>query len=297
MIPPRFCRSTLILSLACALLPPMAAGAAETRSYRVRPGDHIFKILMRDFGLTNQQAETLVPEIVRINGIADIRQLRAGQTILVPAEPGRRTASRRQAARKEATPAEPAGNETGTIPSPQPRPETAPPAVREVPLSAPLPPVVPAQVDLHVISGRTVTDLVDGFLELLELKVAKGRIVEAGRESTSGTYVSIKVDRFFVSNGVPYVITLGEKDPFNISLLRLLAEEGYRVVQLGAEADFKSVGSTILEQLQWPYTYGRHQLRMADNGQPREVSGFMLVTAGIRPRQLLITPALPDGAR
>jgi hypothetical protein len=255
----------------------MAAGAAETRSYRVRPGDHIFKILMRDFGLTNQQAETLVPEIVRINNIADIRQLQAGQTILVPAEP--------------------AGNETGTIPLPQPRPEATTPAVREVPLSAPLPPVVPAQVDLHVISGRTVTELVDGFLELLELKVAKGRIVEAGRESTSGTYVSIKVDRFFVSNEVPYVITLGEKDPFNISLLRLLAEEGYRVVQLGAEADFKSVGSTILEQLQWPYTYGRHQLRMADNGQPREVSGFMLVTAGIRPRQLLITPALPDGAR
>lgn len=58
-----------------------ASGLTE---YTVRPGDHIFKILMKEYGLSNREAEALVPEVRRINGITDIRRLRVGQTIRLP---------------------------------------------------------------------------------------------------------------------------------------------------------------------------------------------------------------------
>lgn len=56
----------------------------EDSAYRVKPGDHIFKILMREYGLSNRQAEALIPEVKRLNGISDIRRLRVGQLLRIP---------------------------------------------------------------------------------------------------------------------------------------------------------------------------------------------------------------------
>lgn len=58
-----------------------------TRStvYTVKPGDHLFKILMRDYGLSNDQAESLIGEVRRENNINDIRRLQVGQKIIIPA--------------------------------------------------------------------------------------------------------------------------------------------------------------------------------------------------------------------
>ena len=58
-----------------------------TRStvYTVKPGDHLFKILMRDYGLSNDQAESLIDEVRRENNINDIRRLQVGQKIIIPA--------------------------------------------------------------------------------------------------------------------------------------------------------------------------------------------------------------------
>ena len=53
--------------------------------YTVKPGDHLFKILMRDYGLSNDQAESLIDEVRRENNINDIRRLRVGQKIIIPA--------------------------------------------------------------------------------------------------------------------------------------------------------------------------------------------------------------------
>jgi len=52
--------------------------------YTVKPGDHIFKILMVNFGMSNDAAERLIPEIVRINHISNIRKLTVGETLLIP---------------------------------------------------------------------------------------------------------------------------------------------------------------------------------------------------------------------
>lgn len=61
-----------------------AAVSGEFARYTVKPGDHIFKILVSRFGMSNEAAERLIPEIIRINNVCDIRKLTAGQTLLIP---------------------------------------------------------------------------------------------------------------------------------------------------------------------------------------------------------------------
>lgn len=52
--------------------------------YVVKQGDHLFKILMRDFDLTNNEAEAFIEEVRRENDINDITRLRIGQKIIIP---------------------------------------------------------------------------------------------------------------------------------------------------------------------------------------------------------------------
>lgn len=52
--------------------------------YTVKPGDHLFKILMRDYGLSNSEADSFIEEIKRENNIYDIKRLRIGQRITIP---------------------------------------------------------------------------------------------------------------------------------------------------------------------------------------------------------------------
>jgi LysM repeat protein len=58
--------------------------AAKAGVYTVKPGDHLFKILMRDYGLSNNEAESFIEEIKRENNIYDIKRLKIGQKIVIP---------------------------------------------------------------------------------------------------------------------------------------------------------------------------------------------------------------------
>jgi hypothetical protein len=65
-------------------------GSAQGRIHVVKPGDNLFRILMRDYGLSNDEAETFIEEIRRENNIYDIKRLNIGQKITIP--PVRRNA-------------------------------------------------------------------------------------------------------------------------------------------------------------------------------------------------------------
>ncbi len=62
----------------------MASAAVKGTAYTVKPGDHLFKILMRDYGLSNNEAESFIEEIKRENNIYDIKRLKIGQKIIIP---------------------------------------------------------------------------------------------------------------------------------------------------------------------------------------------------------------------
>lgn len=62
----------------------MRSQTAGMSDYTVRSGDHIFKILMKEYGLSNAEAEAIVPEVKRLNGISDIRKLQVGRSLRIP---------------------------------------------------------------------------------------------------------------------------------------------------------------------------------------------------------------------
>jgi hypothetical protein len=62
-------------------IPASTTGASI---YIIKPGDNLFKILMRDYGLKNDEAEAFIEDVCRENNITDIRQLKAGQKIVIP---------------------------------------------------------------------------------------------------------------------------------------------------------------------------------------------------------------------
>lgn len=61
------------------------APANNATCYIVKPGDHLFKILMRDYGLSNNEAELFIEDIKAENNIRDIKRLKIGQKITIPA--------------------------------------------------------------------------------------------------------------------------------------------------------------------------------------------------------------------
>lgn len=111
--------------------PPAAESNGEYTRYTVRPGDFLFRILIRDFGLSNAQAEALIPEIQRLNKLPSATRLDVGQTILIPRQ--RRT-----------SPAVPAAQAAPAPPPEEHRPLVIPPAPSSsVQPSLPLAPPVP----------------------------------------------------------------------------------------------------------------------------------------------------------
>jgi hypothetical protein len=65
----------------------------ENSIYTVRPGDHLFLILMGHYGLSNRAAEKLIPEIMHLNGIRKAEILSVGQRLTIPLTPSKDTAA------------------------------------------------------------------------------------------------------------------------------------------------------------------------------------------------------------
>lgn len=61
-----------------------SAAAPNGSVHIVKAGDNIFKILMRDYGFSNHQAEMAIDKICQENNIADIRRLKVGHKIVIP---------------------------------------------------------------------------------------------------------------------------------------------------------------------------------------------------------------------
>jgi hypothetical protein len=62
----------------------LGSGSAHGTIHVVKSGDNLFKILIRDYGLSNDEAEAFIEEIRRENNIYDIRRLKIGQKITIP---------------------------------------------------------------------------------------------------------------------------------------------------------------------------------------------------------------------
>lgn len=301
-----------------APLPPATTQeSAGVSHYTVKPGDHIFKILMRDFRLSNAEAERLLPEIVRLNQLSDIRRLAVGQTVLIPGHLA--AAVKTRPAKAPPVVVMPAAETVTPVGAPETAPVAAAPEVKApppVPAAAtaaapeqagtsavpsavvPVTPQTaaqsapPAMVPVGTVLAVTINggDPLSVFLRLadvLQMRVQPNQVI-ASHEGTADSF-SIKVPLYAEAQGKRLVVTSDGQDPFQYTLFRLLESEGYGVLQFRDGDGFREVTAATLTKLGLAAQYGRFRLI---NGQEQEVLGYLLTAQG---GKMLLTDAPVGG--
>jgi hypothetical protein len=311
-----------------------SADNAEPTRYTVKPGDHIFKILEVHFGMSNEAAERLIPEIARLNNLSNVKQLTIGQTLLIPQRP-RNQERREHAARsgEKAKVHKSEAPETAAVPDkaatlakgaaiskepavavlqPAPAPleksslaqaaaapaQPVPATVKPLPAVQPAPPVAVAPKSLPAptmplsdtwicsVTEKDPAQMVDSFLNALSLHWSKNRIVQ----SAGPTSFSIRVDRYFEYKNARYIVSIGEHDPYNYTMIRLLEAAGYRVLMINGKEDFQTLGKRMLAFVGVAPTFGKHVLQGGVTA-----TGFLIRQDDAGGRQVIISgePADP----
>jgi len=139
-----------------------AVSEGKLSSYTVKPGDHLYRLLAREYGVTGSRADTLVQQILQLNHITNIHRLKTGSTLLIPLAPPELASQSEQ---------------TGAAPAAQPETsgKGAPPAA-----------AANYQVKLIKIGQRGASDPVDGARELWNRLV----LAVAGRSGAHFDYSS-----------------------------------------------------------------------------------------------------------
>lgn len=298
--------------------PPPAAGATGWVDYTVRPGDHLFRILMVNFGYSNAEAEGLIPLIREKNGISDIRRLSVGKTIRIPVkgrsvpsvtpadgkrqrqQTDRKVQERERAPVQESPATDGRSEERAPLPPREPAPPPGiPPGQQSSPLigekEKPSPSTIPAdpsgpggappplspQVPVGSLLAMAVTATEPSEI-VLGIADALQLIVERNviieTDEREGGF-SIKVPMTLEGNGRTLVVTGATADPFQYTLYRLLASAGYGVIQLTGNESFREVARAVIEGLGLPVRYGTFLL---SNGREAEADGFLIETLGGR---------------
>lgn len=298
------------------------SATAPVATYTVKPGDNLFKILMRDFGMSNREAELLIPEIVRANGLSSSTALSTGKKLTIPLE--RRPASH-QHTRKAAKPV-PTSNlpkEAAAETVPEQKPEqvqahtdgsktekiavTAPAEAAEQNISSVPSTPSDAQIvedtepetpddfistlSVKPVTGSSPDDIADGLLTAMMLPWEPDKVIN-GKSSASGDgeTFSVKVDRCLTYKGKRYVITVNSLDPFTYTMLRLVEAAEYKVINLDGQSNFTELASNLLSQLGIPFTAGKYRFtpHTPESGSSREFDGVM-VTFTDRPVSIFLT--------
>ena len=265
----------------------------EFVNYTIRPGDHIFKVLTERFGLSSARAEEMIPRILRVNGIRDVRGLQVGRTIRIPVT---------------GKPAPPAAAENrADVPAPGNAGKTEAQAP-EMPAAATavLPPAgdgssaVPAPPSLSPAAQKTIVRTVpagdpattaDAIMDALALVWEKARPVTIPLGG-SGASLTVPVDRYFEAQGKRFFLDFGGADPERATLVRLVEMAGYRKIQIGRGDDFRAVAEKLLGALGISSDYRRHLFIPAGGGNGElEVPGYLIVPPAGGGERLFLTDA------
>jgi LysM repeat protein len=238
-------------------------------TYTVKPGDNLFKILMRDFGLSNREAELRIPELVRINNLSSSTNLTVGSKLVIPAERQAREHHHHPRPEKKQAPQQ-------TTPTVEAAPtETVQQLVAPV---QPEPAVAP-QTHLAVksISEASPYQALDQLLTAIGVQWSKDRVIDGSISPQNPESFSIKVDYYLELAGKRYVLVGSRKDPYEYTMLRLLEMAGYSVVRLDDQSGLPALANQLLSHLGFAFSSGQHRFTLPDGtGEPKMLNGFLV---------------------
>lgn len=283
--------------------PPTAEDLrGEFVNYTIRPRDHIYKALTTRFGLTSERAEALIPRILRVNGIRDIRGLRIGRTIRIPVVEGMSVpaASVKPAAPPAppavpSPPGPPAAPTTVAPPSPSPKES----GLEKAPAATPAPstPAKGAKVMPRSVPAGEIAAVADGILDALSLQFKKSHSIDVPVGGSQGGVITINADRCFEYDGKRFCLDFKDAGAEGTMRSRILELSGYRHITLDPKDDFRSATGKILAALEIPSSYRKHTLVPASGGSGvLGVEGYLLKGRGANGEHLLLTVPFTDKA-
>jgi len=283
--------------------PPAAEDLqGEFVNYTIRPRDHIYKVLTTRFGLTSERAEALIPRILRVNGIRDIRGLRIGRTIRIPVLEGMSVpAASVKPAALPATPAVPSSPGPSAAPTtlapPAPSPGEVGPEKTPAATSAPSTPAKGSKVMPRSVPVGEIAAVTDGILDALSLQFKKSHSIDVPVGGSQGGVITIHADRYFEYDGRRFCLDFKDAGAERAMRSRILELSGYRHITLDPKDDFRSATGKILTALEIPSSYRKHALVPAsgDSGV-LEVEGYLLKGRGAKGEHILLTAPLQDKA-
>jgi len=152
--------------------------------------------------------------------------------------------------------------------------------------AAPGKPAIPAvpQVTTWICSvpDKEPAKIVDSMLNALSLHWSKNRIIQS--DAGASNAFSIRVDRYFELNGVRYIVSIGENDPYTYTLIRLLEGAGYRTLMINSDDSFKTVGEKLLRLVGIDPVYGVYGIQGG-----KQSPGFLVQPDDAGGRQVVIT--------
>jgi len=258
---------------------------SSSATYTVKPGDNLFKILMRDFGFSNREAELRIPGLMRANDLHSSTSLTVGQKLVIPAE--------RQAKTPDHISHRSAGKRI--IQSPLPEVKTAlVEAEQPVIVSEKSEPVSLTEPVLSIksISGSDPDQTLDNILTALNVPWSKDKVIEGTAGPGNPESFSIKVERYLELEGKRYVLTSTRKDPYEYTFLRLLELAGYSVIRLDDHSGFSALAPQLLTHLGFTFSSGKHRFTQPDKSvDPRIIEGFLVPLK--TPRSLVFITETP----
>lgn len=276
----------------------------EFTSYTILPGDHIFKVLTSRFGLSSARAEELIPRILRVNGVRDVRGLQVGRTIRIPL-PDKPAGGASQPP-PQAVPVTVPEQNRAALPAPVPAtlPEARPaepvdvaaipaepaPAVNPTAAAPPSSPATGPQVMIRVIPSTDPRLAADAILDALSLKWSKDRPVTIPLGKSGGASLTVPVDRYFEAGGKRFFLDFGSGDPDRVTYLRLVELAGYRRIVVDGKDDFRSIAGRLLEALELKADYRKHMVVPGAGASGGfEVAGYLVAWPAEKYQQLFLT--------
>lgn len=143
---------------------------------------------------------------------------------------------------------------------------------------------------IHVVTAKKQSDVVDAVLSSLAQTVDHDRRLDVFAADNNGISLSVKAERYFERGGQRYIVTRFDGDPVTYTLFRLLETKGYRVVILEGQDDFRKVTEKILGRMKLRGAYAQHNLvPSAAGGYSLQMSGFRLEDPSLPGGQLFVT--------
>lgn len=251
--------------------------------YVVQPGEYLFQILMKQYGLSDPAAERLIPEVMKLNGISSPKGLKVGQRLRIPlpAKEGRRSASQTAPTTepRRTTPADAKVASQTQTPIPTP---TQTPTQSQTPMPVPAPVQVADQTPAtNPVVLPTVVDVIS-IVSTSPCKLARDLVEKMGLLSTSPTGIQGAETVGAVHSGRIITVACGLSEAEQYTYERLLARSGKLLLVFDGDESAECVVEEMANSLGLEF----HKRGADDTEQPLT---YVFAPFGVRTQELQLT--------